>query len=127
MERLDEARRRHILKEDQAWVGKPIGLIGDSSRAVHANTRHMALTLLNSQTPDRASRIAAFAETLIDTTIAAHITDPLACAKGCSHCCTTYVSTTLPEVFRLAQAVRGKSFTEARVVAAAGKSTAMPQ
>jgi len=127
MERLDAAIRAQVLKDDQLFVGKPFLLAGDNARAIQANTRHMALMLLGPGLPDRASRMAAFAEDLIDASLKEHVKEPVACARGCSHCCTTYVSTTLPEVFRLAQAVRGKKEKHARVIVAAARSKSMPQ
>jgi Fe-S-cluster containining protein len=127
MERLDAAIRAQVLSDDQQIIGKPFLLAGDNARAVQANTRHMALMLLDPNVPDRASRMAAFAEALIDASLTQHIKEPVACARGCSHCCTTYVSTTLPEVFRLAQAVRGKKEKHARVIVAAARSKSMPQ
>lgn len=127
MERLDISIRQNLLKDDEQFIGKPFELAGNNARAVQANARHMALILLDRQIKDRASRMAAFAEELLDASLAQHITQPVACARGCSHCCTTYVSTSLPEVFRLAQAVRGKGMTHARVIAAAARAKAMPQ
>lgn len=126
MERLDPAIRRQLLKDDAAWVGKPFDISGNA-RALQANTRHLALILMDTAAPDRASRAAAYIEDLIDATTAQHVTAPVACAKGCAHCCTTYVSTSLPEVFRLAQAIRGNTEITARVAAAAARSKAMTQ
>ena len=127
MERLDITIRQQLLKDDVQHIGRPFELAGDNARAVQANTRHMALMLQDSAIKDRASRMAAFAEALIDVNLHHHVKEPVACARGCSHCCTTYVSTSLPEVFRLAQAVRGKGMTHARVIAAAARAKAMPQ
>ncbi len=127
MERVDAGVREQLLKDDQQIVGKAFDIAGNNARVIQANTRHMALLLMNPAIPDRASRMAAFAEELIDANITQHIKEPVACARGCSHCCTTYVSTTLPEVFCLAQAVRGKKEKHARVIVAAARSKSMPQ
>jgi len=127
IERYDAAIREQLLKDDQHIVGKTFDTAGNNPRVIQANTRHMALMLMDRSVKDRASRMAAFAEALIDASIANVIKEPVACTRGCSHCCTTYVSTTLPEVFRLAQAVRGKKERHARVIVAAARSKAMPQ
>ena len=119
--------RRQLLKDDEAWVGKPFDLGGNNARAIQSNVRHMALMLLDTAVQDRASRAAAFAEDLIESVMIEKVTQPVACAKGCFHCCTTYVSTSLPEVFRLAQAVRGNAAMTERIAAAATRSRAMPQ
>ena len=126
-ERYDAAIREQVLKDDQQIVGKAFDLLGNNARVIQANTRHMALMLMNPAVPDRASRMAAFAEELIDANLIQHIKEPVACARGCSHCRTTYVSTTLPEVFRLAQAASGKEEKHARVIVAAARSKSMPQ
>lgn len=128
MERLDASIRRQLLKDDEAFIGQPIEIFGPNiGRTVQANTRHLALMLLDSAVKDRASRAAAFMENLADISSHKHVTAPVACGKGCSHCCTTYVSTTLPEVFNLARALRGKEAVTARIKEAALRSRSMPQ
>lgn len=127
MERLDPSARRLLLQEDQNWVGTPLEIAGNNGRAIQAHTRHMALMLLDMKSPDRASRAAAYAETLIDATMHKNVTQPVACGRGCSHCCTTYVSTSLPEVLRLAQGIRGNAAITARVAAASARSQSMSQ
>ncbi len=127
MERYDVTIRREVEKNDAAFVGKPFNLVGENAYAVQANTRHMAKILLDSTARDRASRAAAFAADLLQVSIAHHLKEQIACARGCFHCCTTYVSTSLPEVFRLARGVYGNGATSLRVYAAAAKSKAMPQ
>lgn len=127
MDRYDAAVRREIEKNDAAFVGKPFALVGENAYAVQANTRHMAKILLDSAAPDRASRAAAFAADLLQASMAHHLAEQIACARGCFHCCTTYVSTSLPEVFRLARAVDGNQRTSLNIYAAAARSKAMPQ
>ena len=127
MQRLDESLRRQLLLHDAAYVGKPFPLKGDIAVAIQANVRHLALLLLNTEIADRASRAAAFCGALIEAVREPHIKEQVACARGCFHCCTTYVSTSLPEVFNLARAVRGKVGTEARIHDAAARARAMPQ
>ena len=124
--RLDRHQRRAILKDDAAWVGKPLKFGGDP-RAIQANTRHLALLLIDNPRKDRASQFAAFAETLLDATVGHNVTGPVACARGCSHCCTTFVSATAPEVLRLARAVRGDAAKVARVDAAGRDAQSIPQ
>ena len=79
--RLSAAERSKLLKEDQTWVGKAFD-IAVSPRALQAVTRHMALTLLDTQMEYRASRAAAFDETLIGDIMNPHVTAPIACGKG---------------------------------------------
>ncbi|MSO72472.1 MAG: hypothetical protein EXQ84_02525 [Rhodospirillaceae bacterium] len=125
-ERLDRGKRRLLLKEDQAWIGRPFEM--DSNlRGVQANTRHIALMLRDSHIKRRASRAAAFAAKLLDGTLAKKTQGPVACAKGCYYCCKTYVSVTIPEILHLAHAVRGQAEKTARVNAAADESKLIAQ
>lgn len=126
-ERLDASIRRQLLIDDQHIIGRGFAMDGDAARVVQANTRHLAIMLLDTAAGDRASRAAAFAADLMEASVAHHLKEPVACARGCSHCCTTYVSTSLPEVFRLARAVRGKSGATQRINTAAARAKAMPQ
>ena len=87
--RIDPGALAKIVADDRPIVGKPLNLSENCVPALQANARHMALMLLDDPSPERASEVAAFAEALIDTTIAAGITAPLACGKGCAHCCAT--------------------------------------
>ena len=127
MQRLDESIRQQVLMDDQSIIGRAFPLSGENARAVQANTRHMALILRDGASKDRASRAAAFAEMLMDVSIGQHLKEQPACARGCFHCCTTYVSTSVPEIFRLAREIRGRTATIAGVVAAATRAKAMPQ
>ncbi|MBL8644927.1 MAG: hypothetical protein JNK21_13415 [Rhodospirillaceae bacterium] len=124
--RLTAAQRREILKEDEAWVGKAFN-VQANPRAIQANTRYLTMLLLDTALPHRASQAASFAEQLLDTIMSEHTGPPIACAKGCSHCCTTYVSATIPEILNLANSVRRTILRRERVMAAAVQCGATPQ
>jgi hypothetical protein len=124
--RLSAAERSRLYKEDENWVGKPFDT-KVNPRAMQANARHIALTLLDTSLEHRASRAAAFAESLISGILDQQITAPVACSKGCSHCCKTFVSATIPEVLNLAKSLRGKSARVERVIEAAGICRKIPQ
>ncbi len=125
--RLDAATRQKFIDADAALVGKPLNPAENCVPALQANARHMALMLLDDPSPARAREVAAFAESLIDASLAAAVTEPIACAKGCGHCCVTYVSCTFPEIFRLAEGVRGRADAEARVRDASARAQSIPQ
>ena len=126
-ERMDRGKRRQLLKEDQAFIGRPFAMDKGSVRAVQANTRHLALMLLDTKLKHRASRAASFAAGILDATLAKKPEGAVACSKGCYYCCKTYVSVTIPEIFRLADALRGKAEKTARVIKAAADSAGIPQ
>lgn len=116
-----------LLRDDAMLIGRAFPLQGDNARVIQANARHIALMLRDTSVPDRASRAAAFAEDLLDANMRAHVTDRVDCARGCDHCCKTYVSASIPEIFRLAAAVRGQAAKTARVNEAAAKSCSVEQ
>lgn len=116
-----------LVRDDAAIIGKAFPLHGDNARVIQANARHLALLLRDTNIPDRASRAAAFAENLLDANIYAHVVGRVDCARGCDHCCKTYVSASIPEILWLARAVRGKAAKTARVNEAAAKSCSVEQ
>ena len=87
----------------------------------------MALILRDPAAKDRASRAAAFAANLMDASVGQHLKEQAATARGCFHCCTTYVSTSVPELFRLAREIRGHTAATVRVNAAAARAKTIPQ
>lgn len=67
----------------------------------------LARTLLDRDEPSRASRAAASIHALNEaSTRRTPGAAKLACARGCSYCCHTWVSATAPEIFLAAAAVR---------------------
>ncbi|MBX7200188.1 MAG: YkgJ family cysteine cluster protein [Rhodospirillaceae bacterium] len=125
-ERLSRAARQQILKDDAPWVGKPLAM-GGLDRALQANTRHLALLLSDTRERRRASQAAMFALRLLDATAASGIKAPAACAKGCSHCCRTLITATIPEILRLARAIKGRDGIVKRVADAAARSKDIAQ
>ena len=53
------------------------------------------------------------------------VTGPVACGRGCAHCCTTFVSATVPEILHLANSVRNTMPRAARVMTLASCPAAM--
>lgn len=125
-ERLSRSARRQILKDDEPWVGKPLVLTA-IGRALQANTRHLALMLRDTRARDRASQAAAFAAQLLDVTLNAQVKEPVACGKGCSHCCGTLITATIPEILRLARDIKGEKDIVKRVLDAAAMAKGLPQ
>ncbi len=127
MDIISPEMKAAILRDDAGLIGRPFGLTPDNARAIQANARHVALMLRDTATPDRASRAAAFAESLLDALLREHVAGPVECARGCDHCCKTYVSATIPEVLNLARTVRGQAAKTARVNEMAAKSRSVQQ
>ncbi|MBL8630071.1 MAG: hypothetical protein JNM81_10610 [Rhodospirillaceae bacterium] len=125
-QRLTADQRQALLREDEQWVGKAFD-VQANPRAIQANTRHLTLILLDTKLELRASRAAQFAEQLMDAIMYEYAKSPIACSKGCSHCCTTYVSATIPEILNLANTVRRTFIRRERVLSAAEQCKATPQ
>ncbi len=114
------------IAEDARWIGQPLDL-GSDLKAEVANTRHLVRLLSDHANANRASAAAAYACDLLDKTLAAKVTGPVACAKGCHHCCHTYVSATIPEILRLAAVIRENNLPIAGITDAAGRAAAIGQ
>ena len=115
-----------MLKTPSLWPAKALDL-PPGAEALLANTRHLALLLMDRHARGRASAAAGFAADLLDATLRARITETAACAKGCSHCCTTFVSATIPEILRLADAVRTQDAATAKIADAASRAKPLSQ
>lgn len=124
--RLSAEERAAILREDQAFVGRPFD-VKANPRAIQANTRHLALLLADKRRENRAAEAAMFYVNLVDVIMKAFAGGPVACAKGCSLCCNTFVSATIPEIFNLARAVQATASRKERVLIAARRSARIPQ
>lgn len=126
MDRLSRGERRRILKEDEGWMRRPFELYGNP-RAIQAYTRHLASMLLDEKLGHRACSAAAFAEQFMDAAIERHVQEPVACATGCTYCCMTFVSATIPEILRLVHALRGRQAKRDDIAAVAEKSRRISQ
>jgi hypothetical protein len=129
-ERLSPDARARLLAEDADFLGKPFNVVGNP-RAIHAHTRHIALLMGDTSQPGRIRRAAAFTVGLLDTLLDDNVRDlrqagAIACGRGCAHCCTTAVTTTIPEVLLLAEAIRGNDVRAARIAGETKQSAALP-
>lgn len=69
---------------------------------------------------DRASELAAWAEGMLERTLAADTRGlGVACAKGCNHCCRLVVTCTAPEILRVAHWLRQQPGAAATTLIAA--------
>lgn len=106
-----QQRRREVreqIKAGRALLGKGLSLQPKAAE-IMAVAMAVKAKLGEPDNPRRASEAAELAQTLVDTSVAAHppTLQKIACTKGCAYCCHTFVAITPPEAFRLAEAVRG--------------------
>ena len=106
-----QQRRREVreqIKAGRQLLGKGLSLQPKVTE-IAAVAMVVKAKLDEAGNPRRASEAAELAQTLFETSVAARppSVQKIACAKGCAYCCHTFVAATPPEVFRLADAVRG--------------------
>ena len=115
-----------MMLPDDNWIGQPLDL-GSDLRAEIANTVHLVGILRDRGNSARASAVGEYVHGLLDRTLAAKVIGPVACAKGCHHCCHTYVSATIPEILRLARVVRANGLAAKDIDIAATRAKEIGQ
>jgi Fe-S-cluster containining protein len=123
---LDRAEKRRIQREDAKWIGKPL-VLGRGPRPFEANVRHLVGLLRDKTRPHRASEAATFAQGLYERTITSLKPPPVACAKGCAHCCNTFVTIIPAEAFRVARQARSQEGVAARITETYATTSKIPQ
>lgn len=110
---MDDASRqqKRKLKREQLKLGERVAAAGLSPRPARheiiAIAEVLRTKLLESSNSRRASEAAALSHTLMDKALKAWPPRvEIACRKGCSYCCYSYVMVLPPEVFRIAEQVR---------------------
>lgn len=94
MNRADEAQRS----------GLPVPPDGDISIGLALSLRRVLATKDDGR---RASRAAAFGANVLEATLKRQIAgEPVACRRGCAHCCKSLVTVSAPEVLWVAAEVR---------------------
>lgn len=111
--RLSRSERRALQREDALVLPLPLTL-GSDPRPVAAHVRHIIRLLRNPQADSPCSDAMAHVTGLFDRTVPAPPA-PLACRKGCCHCCTQMVVLTAPEAFFVAAQIRRRSKSVAAV------------
>jgi len=103
---MNRAERKRREKEDERVLAAGI----DPETRDPQPTAAMARQLYGLFTTARRERFidppVKYFHAKIDATMKAGPSLPVACAKGCSHCCHAWVSVTAPEVLYLAKRVR---------------------
>lgn len=100
--------RRNCIERGRKALerGLPDPLSEDNSLGIALVLRDR---LLASNSPERASLMAADAELLLDRTLKKPMQGiEVGCRKGCSYCCSSVVTCTAPEIFNVARFLRGR-------------------
>ena len=95
-------QRRDLAGQDSYFLLMPLDP-ADASRSVAAHARKLARLLRDPGLASPSGAAVGHLVKLYDRSASTH--PPVACKKGCHHCCTQKVSLTAPEVFFLASQV----------------------
>ncbi|WP_448187459.1 hypothetical protein [Azospirillum sp. sgz301742] len=98
--------RRRQEREDDKLLRHGIPP-GDDAEPLLAEARRLLRLLRGGDVADAAAEIHGG----FDTALRRTPREPVACRKGCSHCCISYVAATAPELFLIARSLKGSRRT----------------
>jgi len=125
IDRLSRSERRLQQREDEKLLPQPLGLSSDP-RSMMAHVRHVT-RLLNGSGKSPCSEAIAHITAVQDRTVPRAAWKDIACQRGCSHCCTQFVTVSAPEALFVAAQIRNRMKTVAAVREAAEKTRGMTQ
>lgn len=125
-EKLLRQERRALRKADALILPRPLEMSADP-RPVAAHIRHVVRLMRTHEAVSPCADAVAHVAALFDRTVGAAATQqPLACRKGCAHCCTQMVLLTAPEAFFVAEQLRRRPATVAAIKEAYTRSQGLP-
>lgn len=105
-------RERALVKQAETAISRGLPTTPQKSDIV-AVAFLIARTLQDDQEPQRASRAAALMHALNEASAKRQPGEArLACRKGCSHCCHSWVGATAPEIIHLASSIHAQAKRE---------------
>jgi hypothetical protein len=100
--------------EDAKRIGLPVPPDPDVSIGLALAMRRL---LAKTDDANRATAAAAFGADVLQATLTRQVAgEPIACQRGCAHCCKSLVTCSAPEIFRVAAEVRLLSAEAQRAV-----------
>ncbi|HWP26018.1 MAG TPA: YkgJ family cysteine cluster protein [Xanthobacteraceae bacterium] len=111
MERIEmnRAERRRRAKEDEKILARGIDPEAQGPEQTAAMARQLHALLEEAKRERSIDPPVRYLHARIDATLRQLASIPVACKKGCSHCCHGWVSASAPEVLFVAKAVRRRS------------------
>jgi len=103
---MDRAERRRQAKQDEQTLVRGIDLASTDREPMAALTRHLHVLFEKAKQTGGIEAPVQYLHTQISTTTRRLADIPVACGKGCAHCCHSWVSVTAPEVLYVARALR---------------------
>ncbi|HYG85145.1 MAG TPA: YkgJ family cysteine cluster protein [Azospirillum sp.] len=100
---LTRQQRRQQEREDDKLLRYGIPP-GEDAAPLLAEARRLLRLLRDSRAADAAAEIHSG----FDTALRRRRPEPVACRKGCFHCCISYVAATAPELFVIVRSLKGQ-------------------
>jgi len=114
---MDRAERRRQARQDEQKLASGIDLTSPDREPVASLTRHLHGLFEKAKQTGGIEAPVRYLHSQITATAGKLKDIKIACAKGCSHCCHSWVSVTAPEVLYVARAVRKRGAMAADRVA----------
>jgi hypothetical protein len=106
---MNRAERRRRAREDEKILGGGIDPEAQGPEQTAAMARQLHMLLEQAKRDKTIDAPVRYLHARIDATLQRLAYIPVACKKGCSHCCYVWVSASAPEVLFIAKAVRRRS------------------
>jgi len=120
---MDRAERRRQARQDEQKLASGIDLTSPDREPVASLTRHLHGLFEKARQTASIEAPVRYLHSQITTTAGKLKDIKIACAKGCSHCCHSWVSVTAPEVLYVARAVRSRGVSAMAQVASTHATT----
>jgi hypothetical protein len=105
---MGEAKRRKAEIEMLKRLGPPIDVTSPNPEPAVVLARRLHSMFETAKQDGNIDPPVEFVHAKLDTTIHAFGPLPVACKKGCSHCCYIWVSATAPELLFIAKMIRSR-------------------
>jgi len=105
---MNRAERRRQTKDDEKRLKGGIDPESSDPEPTAAMARQMHALFETAKDEKNIDPPVRFLQAKVDTTLQAMREIPVACKKGCSHCCYVWVSATIPEVLFIAKLMRSR-------------------
>src|SRR4051812_44047301 len=105
---MNRADRKRQAKLDERLLQRGIDSASQDAEPIAAMARQLHALLESARDRHNIDAPVRFLHTKVEATLDATRTLPIACKKGCSHCCHSWVSAPAPEVLYLAKRIRAR-------------------
>jgi hypothetical protein len=103
---MNSADRKRQAKLDEKLLQRGIDSASQDAEPIAAMVRQLHALLEGAREKGNIDAPVRFLHTKVEATLAATRALPVACKRGCSHCCHSWVSAPAPEVLYIAKRLR---------------------